>query len=407
MESSVESFKRHHFSTILARLREPRRNIQIVFGPRQVGKTTLVRQVSAEFPSDCDYFAADALAAPEPAWIEQVWGVARRALADRRQGTGRRVLVIDEVQKIPRWADMVKLLWDQDTAAGRDLHVVLLGSSPLLIRQGLGESLAGRFELIRMMHWSWPEMQQAFGWDLETFVCHGGYPGAAPLLSGPGDTVARWAAYIRDSLVEPALTRDIADLQRIRKPALLRRLFELGTAHAGQILSYNKMLGQLDEAGNTTTLAEYLTLLEQIGMMAGLEKYDPSLLRRKRSSPKLAVFNTALMTALRPEELPDLRRDPVRWGRLVEAAVGAHLLNEAATAQAGLHYWRDRDLEVDYVVSSGSRLLAIEVKSGIRLRTQNGMQAFRRNHPEAKRLIVGAEGMPLDVFFRSTVGDLL
>ena len=203
-----------------------------------------------------------------PEWIAQQWDGARH-MAERAEPEGA-LLVLDEIQKAPNWAETVKRLWDEDTRSGRQLKVVLSGSAQLLIGRGLTESLAGRFELLHLPHWSFFEMRAAFGWSLDRFLFYGAYPGAAPLAR----QTARWSRYIRDSLIETTIARDVLLLSRVDKPALLRRLFELGCAYSGRILSYTKMLGQLQDAGNTTTLAHYLDLLAGAGMLAGLQKYS-------------------------------------------------------------------------------------------------------------------------------------
>ncbi len=374
------------------RLRESRRFIQVVAGPRQTGKTTMVRQVLEEVGGAWHYASADEPLLRDAAWMYSQWEMAR-TMADR-SGRAGAVLVLDEIQKIPRWSEAVKRLWDEDTAAGALLKVVLLGSSPLLMGQGLSESLAGRFEVIRLPHWSFAEMREAFGFTLEEFVFYGAYPGAAGLVKEEG----RWRSYIKDSLVETTISRDVLLLKRVDKPALLRRLFELGCLYSGQVVSFTKLLGQLQDAGNTVTLAHYLDLLEGSGMLAGLSKFSASHVRRRRSSPKLQVLNNALMTSLTGGSLRATRSDPEAWGRLVESAVGAHLANKASVGEVELYYWREGSREVDFVVSKGGSVYAIEVKSGKRREALSGLSYFMRAYPTARPLIVGEGGMPLEDF---------
>ena len=309
------------------------------------------------------------------------------------------MLVLDEIQKLPGWSETVKRLWDEDTAAGLQLKLVVLGSAPLLIARGLTESLAGRFEMIRLPHWSFAEMEIAFGWSLEQYVFFGGYPGAAPLV----DDHARWARYILDALIETTISRDVLLLTRVDKPALLRRLFELGCRYSGQILSYTKMLGQLQDAGNATTLAHYLELLAGAGMVTGLQKFAGGAARSRGSTPKLQVLNTALMTAQSGMTFEQARADREFWGRLTESAVGAHLANAAATGVCELFYWRDRNREVDFVVRSGRRLAAIEVKSGRARAALPGLDAFAAQFKPQHRLLVGGDGIPLGEFLRQPV----
>lgn len=305
--------------------------------------------------------------------------------------------MLDEVQKVSGWAEVVKRLWDADSASGLPLKVLLLGSSPLLVQRGLGESLAGRFEILRAPHWSLSEMEEAFGFSLDEYLYFGGYPGAAPLAPD----CARWARYILDSLVETTVSRDILLMKRVDKPALLRRLFQLGCDYSGQVLSYQKMLGQLQDAGNTTTLAHYLELLSGAGMLAGISKFAGTRVRQRGSSPKLLVLNTALMTAASPRLFDAARADGEFWGRLVESAAGAHLVNAAASAGIEVFYWRERNREVDFVLRKGESLTAIEVKSSRRRERLPGIEAFSRTFQPSRKLLVGSGGIALDEFLRS------
>jgi predicted AAA+ superfamily ATPase len=320
-----------------------------------------------------------------------------------KEHPGGAILVIDEVQKISRWSETVKFLWDADTHAGVALKVVLLGSSPLLVQSGLVESLAGRFETIAVPHWSFGEMKEAFGWGLEEFLCFGAYPGAAPLAGDP----ERWRRYINDSLIETTLSRDILLLARVEKPALLRRLFQLACAYSGQILSYQKMLGQLVDAGNTVTLAHYLQLLEGAGMVAGLSKFSGNQLRRRASSPKLQVLNTALMTSQAGREPRDWLSDPDLRGRLVESAVGAHLANTAMGTGIELFYWRERNREVDFVLKRGERVSAIEVESGAARKTLPGIAAFNAAFQPGRKILVGGQGIPIEEFLETPAAQWL
>jgi predicted AAA+ superfamily ATPase len=386
-------YKRPVYTLIMPRLAEPRRFIQVLAGPRQTGKTTLARQVIAETDLASHYATADEPTLKDLNWIEQQWEAAR--LKARSGNALRRVLlVLDEIQKIPGWSEAVKRLWDEDSAAGADIVVMVLGSSVLLLRQGLTESLAGRFEVMHVNHWSFAEMRSAFGWDPDTYLFYGGYPGAAGLITD-GE---RWSSYVRDSLIETTISRDILLMKRVDKPALLRRLFELGCTYSGQVLSYHKMLGQLHDAGNTTTLAHYLNLLESAGLVAGLQKYSGQELRRRASSPKLQVMNTALMTASSGLTFRAAREDPQYWGRLVESAVGASLANGLAGSQAGLFYWSARNMEVDFVLAGGKAVVAIEVKSGRHRTSLPGMDTFANKFKVTKKLLVGGGGISVEEF---------
>lgn len=371
----------------------------MIAGPRQVGKTTLAQGAVAACGLPYLYASADGPAPPHVRWIDEQWDAATLTLPGGAGG----VLVFDEVQKVPRWSEAVKARWDDDTQHGRKLRVVVLGSAPLLVQQGLTESLAGRFELLRLPHWPFTEMHEAFGWDLDSYVLFGGYPGAAPIIHEP----SRWAAYVRDALVETTLSRDVLLMSRIDKPALLRQLFDLACACSSRELSYTKMLGQLQDAGNTTTLAHYLDLFAGAGIVKGLPKYAGGVARRRASSPKLCVLNTALATSRAGSSPERLRADPNAWGRLVESAVGAHLLNTAPQDAIEVAYWRDGAAEVDFVPHTGGRITAIEVKSTFSA-PPRGLAVFQRHFPKARTLLVGpGSGVPVEIFLSRPAAEWL
>jgi uncharacterized protein len=388
------AFRRVQAAELDRRLGEPRRFLQVVAGARQVGKTTLVEQVTADVAVPVRYASADEPTLRGPEWIATQWEAARLAA-----GRGGAILVLDEVQKAEGWSESVKRLWDEDTRAKRPLKVVLLGSAPLLVQKGLTESLAGRFEVLRLPHWSFAEMRDAFGFSLDQYLYFGGYPGAASLATEP----ARWRRYVLDALVETTIARDVLLLTRVDKPALLRRLFELGCRYSGQVLSYTKMLGQLHDAGNTTTLAHYLELLAGAGLLTGLPKYSGRAARQRGSSPKLQVLNMALFNVWTGMSLEETRADRAMWGRLVESAVGAHLANAATAGECELSYWRERNREVDFVVRAGNTVTAIEVKGGRQRDTPSGLDAFREAFKPKRTMIVGGDGVSLEEFLAQPV----
>jgi len=390
-------FQRDSAAVLAARLGEPRRFLQVVAGPRQVGKTTLVQQVLAALDRQSVFVSADEPALRDAAWLAAQWDRARLTATDA--GKRGAVLALDEVQKVPGWSEAVKRLWDEDTRSRVPLRVVLLGSAPLLVRHGLSESLAGRFEILHLPHWSLAEMRAAFGYSLEQYLYFGGYPGAAPLVRDP----VRWRRYLLDALVETTISRDVLLLTRVDKPALLRRVFELGCRYSGQVLSYTKMLGQLHDAGNTTTLAHYLELLAGAGMLTGLPKFAGAAVRSRGSSPKLQVFNTALLTAQSGLTPAEARADREFWGRLTESAVGAHLVNAAATGACEVFYWREGNREVDFVLRKGRVVVAIEVKSGRTPVALPGLAAFGKAFRSKRTLLVGGDGIPVDEFLSRPV----
>ncbi len=386
-------YERPHLQPLIKRLQEPRRFIQVLMGPRQVGKTTLVTQLVERLGVPYHFVSADAVAVSNNTWLEQHWETARIRM-DNLQAP-EFLLVIDEIQKIDNWSETVKLLWDTDTRTKRNLKVILLGSSRLLLQQGLTESLAGRFETTYMGHWSLKEMQEAFGWDANQYVWFGGYPGSEALIY----TEDRWKAYIQQALIETSISKDILMLTRVDKPALMKRLFELGCLYSGQILSYTKVLGQLQDAGNTTTLSHYLQLLDTAGLLGGIEKYAADVIRKRSSSPKFQVHNTALISAQRAENLSDIKTNPEEWGRMVESAIGAHLINHSLTEGFTIYYWHDRADEVDFVLERKGKITALEIKSS-KAKPTTGMAAFQKQFQPAKVLLVGGSGLPWQEFLQ-------
>ncbi len=385
------------FQKILERLTEPRKFIQVLLGPRQVGKTTLALHAAETLDKPCHYISADTATLQELTWIEQQWEVARQKIDTQKGG----LLIIDEVQKIPHWSELIKSLWDQDSRNLVNLSVLILGSSPWLMQKGMSESLAGRFEMIPVTHWSFAEMRTSFNWSLDQYLYFGGYPGAAALADI--ENPQRWINYINDSLIEMTLSRDILLMTQINKPVLLRRLFQLGCIYSGQILSFSKMLGELHDAGNTTTLAHYLDLLSGAGLLAGIQKFASQPVRQKSSSPKFSVYNTALMTGQSSKTFKQAKSDPSFWGHLVESAVGAHLLNQARGTQIDVFYWREKNAEVDFILRRRRSLIAIEVKSNRDSLQHSGMDLFVASYKPDKVLLVGDAGIPLEQFLTTSI----
>ena len=412
---SMATYHREQVRELRKRLQEPPRHLIAIFGPRQTGKTTIVRQAleQSEVPSSylpLDFQEIDswtvasgaasptmpAQGEPTPELLRSRWREARARALREPKGF---VLVLDEIQKLRRWSEIVKGLWDHDRAQGSKLHVILLGSTPLLMQHGLSESLAGRFLPLRVTHWSFLEMAQAFNVDLNRYIFFGGYPGAADYVSDEG----LWRDYIRRALVDTTIERDVLSMARVDKPALLRRLFELSCEYSGQILAYNRMLGQMHDAGNTTTLLRYLQLLSSAGLVTGLECYSSSPVVTRASTPKLNVLNTALLTAQSGYSFAEAVADRTFWGRLVESAVGAHLVN-SATSAIKVYYWREKSLEVDFVLKRGHAVIAIEVKSGTRPGRSNGMDRFRERFNPTRTLLVGGSGIPITEFLSVPAG---
>jgi len=418
------TFERSQIKILRHRLGESPRFMIVVAGPRQVGKSTLVRQALSEYRDQSSFIAVDqplseandpfsnqnassltqALpgSPPNAEWLIRRWAQARVKAKMLAEGQCY-VLAIDEIQKIPRWSEIVKGLWDADRAENLPLHVILLGSSPWLMQKGLTESLAGRYEPIAMAHWSYGEMQAAFDFSLDEYIYFGGYPGSASLIREE----TRWRHYVRTALIQPNIEKDILQMTRVDKPALLKALFELGCgAYSGQIIAYDKLRGQLADAGNTTTLAHYLELLSMAGLLSGLSKFAVQEFRKRASSPKLNAHNTALISALAGYSFAEAIGDRSYWGRLVESTVGAHLIN-TISEDCGIHYWRESPHEVDFILINGRKILAIEVKSGAKFATPKGLEVFAGKFTDARTLIVGEGGVPLAEFLSHPAGHWL
>lgn len=396
---------RKQFSTLKERILEPRKFMQVIAGPRQVGKSTLVGQVLERISIPRSVEVADAVDPKDGDWIHRVWEGARMTMTVR--GEQEHLLVIDEIQKIKNWSEVVKREWDADTRNRINLKVVLLGSSRLLLKKGLTESLAGRFELIRLGHWSFLEMQEAFGITLDQFIYFGGYPGPASMI---GDE-KRWRKYIKDSLVTPAINKDVIMTSNIYKPALMKQLFELGCSYSAEIFSLTKLMGQLQDAGNVTTLASYLEVLDQCALLTSLQKYAHDDARKRGSIPKYQVYNNALLTAYKGRSFLSDRPDTRVWGRWVESAVGAHLLSMAEELDYHVYYWREpgkagKDLEVDFVVVNDGEVTAIEVKSG-RRGMNSGLPAFTEAYQPKKAFVVGTGGISVEDFLKCDIEQLL
>jgi predicted AAA+ superfamily ATPase len=392
---------RSQSNDLIMHLQEPRRTIQVVAGPRQVGKTTLVKQVLQQLSTPSRFFNADGVEPDDKDWIAARWEEVRALMHFNQYQEI--VLVIDEVHKINNWSEQVKREWDADTFNDVNIKVVLLGSSRLLLKKGLTESLAGRFEILSMTHWSFQEMQEAFGWDINQYVYFGGYPGSAPYVNNE----ARWRKYMRESIIAPAIEKDVLQTTYIYKPALMHQLFHLGCAYSGELLSYNKMLGLLQDAGNATTLVNYLEVLGESKLLTGLPKYVMDASRKYRTIPKLQVYNNALLTALSEGvSYEKVFTDPQLWGRWVESAVGCYLLDKADELDCDLFYWREDNEEVDFVLRRADKLLAIEVKSGKR-QSNSGLSTFRQMYNPQHSLVVGGQALPLEDLFKGDIASLL
>ena len=393
--------KRKELNLLISRIMEPRRTIQVVAGPRQIGKTTMVKQALDGVKIPSLFFNADAVGADLEGWIAARWEEARAKMLFNN--SSEILLAIDEIHKIDGWSEQVKKEWDADTFNNINIKVILLGSSRLLLKEGLTESLAGRFEIISMGHWTFGEMNEAFGWDINKYVYFGGYPGSATYIANE----SRWRKYMRDSIIAPAIEKDVLQTTYIYKPALMHQLFHLGCSYSGELLAYNKMLGSLQDAGNATTLAGYLKTLGESKLLTGLQKYALDNARKYRSIPKLQVYNNALLSAMTDGMTYEKAyTNPQLWGRWVESAVGCFLLDKADELEYQLYYWRENNMEVDFVIVRGESIVAVEVKSG-KIQMNSGLAAFRERFKPRHSIVVGRNSMPLESFFNGNIENLL
>lgn len=392
-------YKRTEYQTIINRLKEQRRFIQVVMGARQIGKSTVVKQVLKDLDAPYQFYSADNVPATNSAWISNCWAAVRSL--KESNGWDSVILVVDEIQKISNWSEVVKKEWDDDTFHDRDIKVLLLGSSRVLLEKGLSESLAGRFEQIRMSHWSYGEMKECFGFSLDQYLYYGGYPGAASLI----DDTDRFQQYIQSSIIEATINKDILIDTPISKPALLRQTFELGAAYSGSLLSLNKMLGALQDAGNTATLAGYINLLNDSGLLGGLQKYSIDTARRKASIPKLQVYNNALKTVYSPLTFEQAITDRKAWGHIFESGIGAYLISQSFVHRFEVFYWRERNDEVDFILRKKGSVVAIEVKSNAEKRTE-GLEKFRELFKPQKSFIIGDGGIGAEEFFSMDIKKL-
>ena len=392
-------YKRSEYQLIKNRLEEPRKFIQVVMGARQIGKSTLVKQVLNDIRAPFQFFSADNVPATDTAWVTNCWDATRSLMRSNKWTSA--ILVIDEIQKIPNWSEAVKKEWDDDTFHDRNIKVLLLGSSRVMLERGLSESLAGRFEEIRMSHWTFPEMRDCFNWSLEQYLFYGSFPGSATLINDDD----RYLQYIQSGIIEASINKDILINSPIEKPALLRQTFELGASYSGELLSLNKMVGALQDAGNTTTLAGYLHLLDESGLLCGLQKFSIDAARRKASIPKLQVYNNALKTVYSPFTFQQAIINRRIWGRIVESAIGAYLVSQAFSHNFEVFYWRERNDEVDFILRKRRSVVAIEVKSNAEKNT-TGLTKFRQIFNPTAAFIVGSGGIAPEEFLTMNLNTL-
>lgn len=369
-------------ATLLKRLREPAPSrIQLLVGPRQVGKTTLLLELEKIFGEKAFYTALDSPEASLPGYWERFWSKAEEAAQ-----SGETVIVLlDEAHIFPNWSVLLKGQWDRVVRMKWPIHIVATGSSALRLATGSRESLAGRFERLTLTHWTLSYFAEAFHLPLEEavdiFIKMGTYPGAFRYIQEP----LRWKAYVRDAIIDTALGRDIMSLAPIRKPALLRQIFAVCVTIPAQIISLQKMMGQLQDAGAIETIAHYLSLLEEAYLIAAISKYSPQEIRMRASPPKIVVLNNALLGCTDQSSTPEQEKDPQKFGFWVENAC----LSMAWNAGQKVRYWREEPFEVDGILEGSWGKWALEIKTGnIGSSDLNGLSEFIRRHPSFRPLVL-------------------
>lgn len=368
--------------------------IQVFVGPRQVGKTTAAQQILKQIN---DQNIDGKIVTADGPHIDHAYLETWLKVAINKASKAPYLLVIDEIHKVKDWSEVIKIFWDQRNRKQLPLNLLILGSSQIMLDAGVSESLAGRIEKHYFTHWSYSEIKEAFNISVDDYIYWGGYPGAYQII----DDEIRWKQYIRSSLIDSILMNDIMTLKNIAKPALMKNCFELACLYSGKELSFNKMLGQLQDVGNITTLSNYLYVLEQGSLVCGLYKYSASLVRQRKSSPKFQVFNNAFLSALSSQSKDKVMSTPDIWGRWVESAVGTHLLSVCQNSQYELTYWRRDNVEIDFILYDNKNIWLIEVKSGKKKKYKaNGFKVFQREFGcSAISIIVGSGGMELIDFF--------
>jgi predicted AAA+ superfamily ATPase len=367
---------------LLKRLSEPAPGrIQLLSGPRQVGKTTLLLEIAERERGAAIYAAADGPEAALPGFWERLWGEAE----SRASAVKRAVLLLDEIHLMPQWAARLKGEWDRARRRKVPIHVIATGSSALRLSSGSRESLAGRFERTVLTHWSASSLSDIFGVPRsevsDLVVRRGTYPGAFQY----SEDVGRWTAYVRDSILEPAIGRDILAIEAVRKPALLRQVFGVCASSPAQIVSLQKLQGQLQDSGALETIAHYLQLLEEAFLVVPLTKHSTRAARQRAAPPKLVTLNNALLAVVEPRGIPDASRDSARYGAWVENACIAYAWNSGQRVS----YWREEPHEVDAVLEGSWGAFAVEVKTGpLTVSDLRGLGEFTRRFPKYVPLVL-------------------
>lgn len=391
--------QRAYFKIIKKWIEEPRRSIKALYGPRQVGKTAMVKEALASSSIPWMYVCAEDLEVADGLWLRKLWEEIRQKAkeSDRKEA----VIVIDEVQRVDSWNETVKREWETDTFNKTNVKAILISSASHLIQKGLTESLVGKFESMLIPHWSYREMKEEFGWSPEEYMWFGGYPGGIKFM----ENESAWKRYIKTSVIDTSISKDILLQIRIDRPSLLRKLFETGSLHSSYVLSLTQVQEGLTERGNLSTLSNYLGLLESTFLMTGLDKYTGERNRKRSSKPKFQLFNNGLFSAQSDKTFHEAKSDPQLWGHVFESAVGTHLLNSSYTEDFDLYYWFEKRMEVDFIVEKDNRMIVIEVKYD-KNAPETGLDLFTYKFDPKSIYTVGEGGIPIEEFLLMKPTDL-
>lgn len=343
--------------------------IQVVLGPRQVGKTTTVlRMIEDHYADSALYVSADSIFNAEAQWLREQW---QKALREDK------ILFIDEIQKCHNWAEAIKSLYDETKRSKKNLQCVLLGSSSLAIQKGLSESLTGRFQILRAYHWNFDESKRGYELSFDDYLRYGGYPGSYQFIHDDDE----WAQYVANSIVQTVVEKDILQYNTVKSPALFKQTFEIIMSYPAQEISYTKLLGQIQDKGNVELVKYYIQLFEGAFLLKALEKFSAKAVLTKASSPKILPLAPSLAYLQIRAPYEEQER-----GRIFETIVGGQLVRTGEK----LTYWREGSLEVDFVLSKGRNIWAIEVKSG-RKKSAKSLGLFKQKFPQAKSCIISPE----------------
>lgn len=365
----MKSIKAPQLNSIMDLVNKREGHIHVLVGPRQVGKTTTVKQLSENSGLVSKYISADGEVSRPKSWLSLQWQMSL--------GEGVELLIIDEIQKVENWAEEAKRFWDQRGESSPRL--ILLGSSSLSLHRGLSESLTGRYILHRVYHWDFESSQKLLNeLDLKKYLEHGGYPGSYEFIENKFE----WLSFVKDSIITPVIEKDILSMVHVKSPALFRQSFDLICSYASQEISYTKLLGQLQDKGNTDLVKNYIKLFEAAFLVKSLEKYSGKIIKKRSSSPKLYPLAPALYS-----QAIDMQFDEEYYGHAFELFI----LMELLKFPGSVYYWRERSYEVDFILEIGNKLIAVEVKYTSLPESTKGLEEFVTKFENVVPLIINKD----------------